>query len=302
MDNDNIIDNNRYLNFFNTYNNKELSKSTQFLNDNLFLEKFQERIKRIQYGSDLRKQMEEDEQKKLLEKKKKEEEDLKDELRIKKDLEELEKRRIEEEKQRQEIISKKNRENNNLLNNGDLKGKRKKKLKKQNPLSKSLTTNQLLIQKQESLENFNIQMLNAIYQLSNDLRWNYTKISNELETLKNNNFHTQMYNVDLGKSIKNLKDALKLKKYYEMFEKYYYYKKHDGDNNYYNNNKKRLYNSSQEESYYDKLDDNNYENNDENENDDNKNFDLILPPIILGHNISYSVPKITPFNDYDYYY
>ena len=71
MDNDNIIDNNRYLNFFNTYNNKELSKSTQFLNDNLFLEKFQERIKRIQYGSDLRKQMEEDEKNYQKRKKKK---------------------------------------------------------------------------------------------------------------------------------------------------------------------------------------------------------------------------------------
>ena len=282
MDNDNIIENNRYLNLFNTYNNKELSKSTQLLNDNLFLEKLQDRMKKIQYGSDLRKQMEEDAQKKLLEKKKKEEEDLKEELRIKKDLEELEKRRIEEDKKRQEVISKKDRENNNLLYNGNLKRKRKKKLNKQTPLTKSLTTNQLLIQKKDSLEKFNYEMLSAIYQISNDFRWNYTKISNELETIKNDNFHANMYNVDLGKSIKDLKDALKLKKYYDTFEKYYYYKKHDEDNN--NYNKKQAlnkYNYNQKESNYDKLDDKNYDNDDENEIDDNKNFDLILPPIIF---------------------
>ena len=305
MNNDNIIDNNRYLNLFNTYNNNELSKSTQILNDHLFLEKLQDRMKKMQYGNDLRKQIEEDEQRKLLEKKKKEEEDLKDELRIKKELEEIEKRRIEEDKKIKEVISKKNKENDNLLYNGNLKGKRNKKLKKETPLSKSYTTNQLLIQKQESLENFNNQMLNAIYQMSNDFRWNYTKISNELETIKNDNFHANMYNVDLGKSIKDLKDALKLKKYYETFEKYYYYKRHDEDNSKYNNEKKILnkYNN-QTESYYDKLNDNAFENENENENenDNNNNFDLILPPIILDHNISYSVPKIIPFNDYDNYY
>ena len=44
-------------------------------------------------------------------------------------------------------------------------------------------------------------MLNAIYQLSNDLRWNYTKISNELETLKNNNFKASFkFLIDFPKS------------------------------------------------------------------------------------------------------
>lgn len=286
--NSNLI-NKRYENLNeNDHNNDFNDKNTLEISyDNWYENKEYEEIKKMKYGEELRKQIEENELRKQLERKKKEEEDLKDELRIKKELEMLEeKRRKEELLLKQKIEEKK-------IEITIPKKEEKKEIVPETNLK--INYDELIKSKQESIEKFNREMIDSLHKMSYEYNKNYDKINNELKRIQSEYYYSNKYNEDLERKIRDINQAIILKDYENNFKKYYYKNINDNDytNNYFKNRNKSYIKKINK--YY-KIDKQPYFER------KNKNYNYELPPIILTHSISYNVPKITPYKNYNWYY
>ena len=284
--NSNLI-NKRYENLNDNNNPNFNDKNTLEISyDNWYENKEYEEIKKMKYGEELRKQIEENELRKQLERKKKEEEDLKDELRIKKELEMLEEKRRKEEL----LLKPKNEEKKIEINIP--KKEEKKEIVPETNLK--INYDELINSKRESIEKFNREIIDSLHKMSYDYNKNYDKINNELKRIQSEYYHSNKYNEDLERKIRNINQALILKDYENNFQKYYYNNINDNDytNNYFKRNKSYIKKINE---YY-KIDKQPYFER------KNKNYNYELPPIILTHNISYNVPKITPYKNYNWYY
>ena len=281
--------NNRYNQNYN-YNN-DPSCSIEISYDNWYQNKYHDEIRKAQYGNDLRRQIEENEMRKRLEKKRKEEEDLKEELRLQKEREILnEKARIEEQKRKEELLARKN-ENERIMNSYSVMSKPRSTKPKNRiiildkPQTYTKSYGQILLEeRQNSLNQFNNDMLNTINKMSNEYNKNISRLNNELNKMKseNNIFHN-----DLGKGINDLNEAFKMKQQQENAQKYYFYKL------YVDKNMKR-----QDLNEYIKIGSVPYF-----ERKDIDYKDYKLPPILLDHNISYNnYNSVRPLKTYGWYF
>ena len=281
--------NNRYS--YNNYSNIDPSCQIEISYDNWYQNKYHDEIRKLQYGDDLRHQIEENRLRKLYEKRKKKEEDLLEELRIQKEREILdEKAKIEEQKRREELLLRKN-ENERIINSYSVMSKPRSTKPKSKiiihinepkPIVKSYAE-QKLSERQESINKFNDEMLNAINKMSNEYNKNINKLNNEINKIRCDNNY---FNDDLGKGIRDLNEALEMKKQLEIKHKNYFYKILIDKNT-----KKKELND-----FY-KVDKVPYF---ERKIKSGKNYNL--PPILLDYKVSSNDNYVRPLKQYGWYF
>ena len=281
--------NNRYSN--NNYSNIDPSCQIEISYDNWYQNKYHDEIRKLQYGDDLRHQIEENRLRKLYEKRKKKEEDLLEELRIQKEREILdEKAKIEEQKRREELLLRKN-ENERIINSYSVMSKPRStkpknkiiiNINEPRPIVKSYAE-QKLSERQESINKFNDEMLNAINKMSSEYNNNINKLNNEINKIRCDNNY---YNDDLGKGIRDLNEALEMKKQLEIKQKNYFYKILIDKNT-----KKKELND-----FY-KVDKVPYF---ERKIKSGKNYNL--PPILLDYKVSSNENYVRPLKQYGWYF
>lgn len=281
--------NNRYSNI--NYSNIDPSCQIEISYDNWYQNKYHDEIRKLQYGDDLRHQIEENRLRKLYEKRKKKEEDLLEELRIQKEREILdEKAKIEEQKRREELLLRKN-ENERIINSYSVMSKPRStkpknkiiiNINEPRPIVKSYAE-QKLSERQESINKFNDEMLNAINKMSSEYNNNINKLNNEINKIRCDNNY---YNDDLGKGIRDLNEALEMKKQLETKQKNYFYKilvdkntKKQELNEFYKVNKVPYF---------------------ERKIKSGKSYNL--PPILLEHYISSNNNYVKPLKQYGWYF
>jgi hypothetical protein len=228
---------------------------------------------------------------KLNEKRKKKEEDLLEELRIQKEREILDqKAKIEEEKRREELLLRKI-ENERIINSYSVMSKPRStkpknkiiiNINEPKPIVKSYAE-QKLSERQESINKFNDEMLNAINKMSNEYKNNINKLNNEINKIRCDNNY---YNNDLGKGIRDLNEALEMKKQLEIKHKNYFYKILIDKNT-----KKKELND-----FY-KVDKVPYF---ERKIKSGKNYNL--PPILLDYKVSSNDNYVRPLKQYGWYF
>ena len=270
--NSNFINNNNNNNFNNysnlRYNNSQANIEISY--DNYFTNNYYKEIEKEKYANDLRQQIEENKLRKEMEKRKKEEEDLKDELRLIKENQQLE---IQQKKENQKIIS--NNKNININNNI-------KTIKNNNNNNKNNNNNNYLNsylqQRANEIKTKDNEIKNLLSSINDTFFHQINRMNFELEKLKEVNLHSNLYKIDLAKSIQDLSNTLHKKNYDQSFKKDSMYKMMI------ETNKRKL--NLQNHLKFDKIP---YYNNN-------------YPYINLSRSISYNVPRTKPLKELGWYY
>ena len=266
--NSNFINNNNNNNFNNysnlRYNNSQANIEISY--DNYFTNNYYKEIEKEKYANDLRQQIEENKLRKEMEKRKKEEEDLKDELRLIKENQQLE---IQQKKENQKIISNNNK-NININNNI--------KTIKNNNNNNNNYLNSYLQQRANEIKTKDNEIKNLLSSINDTFFHQINRMNFELEKLKEVNLHSNLYKIDLAKSIQDLSNTLHKKNYDQSFKKDSMYKMMI------ETNKRKL--NLQNHLKFDKIP---YYNNN-------------YPYINLSRSISYNVPRTKPLKELGWYY
>ena len=272
--NSNFINNNNNNNFNNysnlRYNNSQANIEISY--DNYFTNNYYKEIEKEKYANDLRQQIEENKLRKEMEKRKKEEEDLKDELRLIKENQQLE---IQQKKENQKIIS--NNKNININNNiKTIKNNNNNNNNKNNNNNNYL--NSYLQQRANEIKTKDNEIKNLLSSINDTFFHQINRMNFELEKLKEVNLHSNLYKIDLAKSIQDLSNTLHKKNYDQSFKKDSMYKMMI------ETNKRKL--NLQNHLKFDKIP---YYNNN-------------YPYINLSRSISYNVPRTKPLKELGWYY
>ena len=263
--------NNNFNNYSNLrYNNSQANIEISY--DNYFTNNYYKEIEKEKYANDLRQQIEENKLRKEMEKRKKEEEDLKDELRLIKENQQLE---IQQKKENQKIIS--NNKNININNNiKTIKNNNKNNNNKNNNNNNYL--NSYLQQRANEIKTKDNEIKNLLSSINDTFFHQINRMNFELEKLKEVNLHSNLYKIDLAKSIQDLSNTLHKKNYDQSFKKDSMYKMMI------ETNKRKL--NLQNHLKFDKIP---YYNNN-------------YPYINLSRSISYNVPRTKPLKELGWYY
>ena len=264
----NNFNNNNFNNYSNLrYNNSQANIEISY--DNYFTNNYYKEIEKEKYANDLRKQIEENKLRKEMEKRKKEEEDLKDELRLIKENQQLE---IQQKKENQKIISNNNK-NININNNiKTIKNNNNNNNNNNNYL------NSYLQQRANEIKTKDNEIKNLLSSINDTFFHQINRMNFELEKLKEVNLHSNLYKIDLAKSIQDLSNTLHKKNYDQSFKKDSMYKMMI------ETNKRKL--NLQNHLKFDKIP---YYNNN-------------YPYINLSRSISYNVPRTKPLKELGWYY
>ena len=255
--------NNNYSNL--RYNNSQANIEISY--DNYFTNNYYKEIEKEKYANDLRQQIEENKLRKEMEKRKKEEEDLKDELRLIKENQQLE---IQQKKENQKIIS--NNKNININNNI-------KTIKNNNNNNNNNNyLNSYLQQRANEIKTKDNEIKNLLSSINDTFFHQINRMNFELEKLKEVNLHSNLYKIDLAKSIQDLSNSLHKNNYDQSFKKDSMYKMMI------ETNKRKL--NLQNHLKFDKIP---YYNNN-------------YPYINLSRSISYNVPRTKPLKELGWYY
>jgi len=269
--NSNFINNNNYNNNFNNnysnlrYNNSQANIQISY--DNYFTNNYYKEIEKEKYANDLRQQIEENRLRKEYEKRKKEEEDLKDELRLIKENQQLELQQKKNIENKKNIIS----NNNNIIINNN------KTINKTNNVNNYLQS--YLQQRSNEIKTKDNEIKNLLSSINDTFFHQINRMNFEIEKLKEVNLHSNLYKIDLAKSIQDLSNTLHKKNYEQSFKKDSMYKMMI------ETNKRKL--DLQNQLKFDKIpyyNDNNY------------------PYINLSRSISYNVPRTRPLKELGWYY
>ena len=263
----NNFNNNNFNNYSNLrYNNSQANIEISY--DNYFTNNYYKEIEKEKYANDLRQQIEENKIRKEMEKRKKEEEDLKDELRLIKENQQLE---IQQKKENQKIISNNNK-NININNNI-------KTIKNNNNNNNNNNyLNSYLQQRANEIKTKDNEIKNLLSSINDTFFHQINRMNFELEKLKEVNLHSNLYKIDLAKSIQDLSNTLHKKNYDQSFKKDSMYKMMI------ETNKRKL--NLQNHLKFDKIP---YYNNN-------------YPYINLSRSISYNVPRTKPLKELGWYY
>ena len=263
----NNFNNNNFNNYSNLrYNNSQANIEISY--DNYFTNNYYKEIEKEKYANDLRQQIEENKLRKEIEKRKKEEEDLKDELRLIKENQQLE---IQQKKENQKIIS--NNKNININNNiKTIKNNNNNNNNNNNYL------NSYLQQRANEIKTKDNEIKNLLSSINDTFFHQINRMNFELEKLKEVNLHSNLYKIDLAKSIQDLSNTLHKKNYDQSFKKDSMYKMMI------ETNKRKL--NLQNHLKFDKIP---YYNNN-------------YPYINLSRSISYNVPRTKPLKELGWYY
>ena len=265
----NFINNNNNNNFNNysnlRYNNSQANIEISY--DNYFTNNYYKEIEKEKYANDLRQQIEENKLRKEIEKRKKEEEDLKDELRLIKENQQLELQQKKNIENKKNIIS-----NNNNINDNNIKT-----IKKTNN-NNNVYLQSYLKQRANEIKTKDNEIKNLLSSINDTFFHQINRMNFEIEKLKEVNLHSNLYKIDLAKSIQDLSNTLHKKNYEQSFKKDSMYKMMI------ETNKRKL--DLQNKLKFDKIPyyDNNY------------------PYINLSRSISYNVPKTRPLKELGWYY
>ena len=263
----NFINNNNNNNFNNysnlRYNNSQANIEISY--DNYFTNNYYKEIEKEKYANDLRQQIEENKLRKEIEKRKKEEEDLKDELRLIKENQQLE---LQQKKENKKIIS----NNNNININNNIKT-----IKNNNNNNNYLQS--YLQQRSNEIKTKDNEIKNLLSSINDTFFHQINRMNFELEKLKEVNLHSNLYKIDLAKSIQDLSNTLHKKNYEQSFKKDSIYKMMI------ETNKRKL--NLQNHLKLNKIP---YYNN--------NNY----PYINLSRSISYNVPRTKPLKELGWYY
>ena len=258
--NNNNNNNNNFNNYSNLrYNNSQANIEISY--DNYFTNNYYKEIEKEKYANDLRQQIEENKLRKEIEKRKKEEEDLKDELRLIKENQQLE---LQQKKENKKIIS----NNNNNINNNI-------KIIKNNNNNNYFQS--YLQQRSNEIKTKDNEIKNLLSSINDTFFHQINRMNFELEKLKEVNLHSNLYKIDLAKSIQDLSNTLHKKNYEQSFKKDSIYKMMI------ETNKRKL--NLQNHLKFNKIpyyDNNNYIN--------------------LSRSISYNVPRTKPLKELGWYY
>ena len=267
----NNFNNNNFNNYSNLrYNNSQANIEISY--DNYFTNNYYKEIEKEKYANDLRQQIEENKLRKEMEKRKKEEEDLKDELRLIKENQQLE---IQQKKENQKIIS--NNKNININNNiKTIKNNNNNNNNKNNNNNNYL--NSYLQQRANEIKTKDNEIKNLLSSINDTFFHQINRMNFELEKLKEVNLHSNLYKIDLAKSIQDLSNTLHKKNYDQSFKKDSMYKMMI------ETNKRKL--NLQNHLKFDKIP---YYNNN-------------YPYINLSRSISYNVPRTKPLKELGWYY
>ena len=264
--NNNNNNNNNFNNYSNLrYNNSQANIEISY--DNYFTNNYYKEIEKEKYANDLRQQIEENKLRKEYEKRKKEEEDLKDELRLIKENQQLE---LQQKKENKKIIS--NNNNNNININNNIKT-----IKNNNNNNNYLQS--YLQQRSNEIKTKDNEIKNLLSSINDTFFHQINRMNFELEKLKEVNLHSNLYKIDLAKSIQDLSNTLHKKNYEQSFKKDSIYKMMI------ETNKRKL--NLQNHLKLNKIP---YYNN--------NNY----PYINLSRSISYNVPRTKPLKELGWYY
>ena len=263
----NFINNNNNNNNFNNYSNLRYNNSQANIEisyDNYFTNNYYKEIEKEKYANDLRQQIEENKLRKEIEKRKKEEEDLKDELRLIKENQQLE---LQQKKENNKIIS----NNNNNINNNI------KIIKNNNNNNNNNYFQSFLQQRSNEIKTKDNEIKNLLSSINDTFFHQINRMNFELEKLKEVNLHSNLYKIDLAKSIQDLSNTLHKKNYEQSFKKDSIYKMMIETNKRKLNLQNHL--KLNKIPYY-----------------DNNNY------INLSRSISYNVPRTKPLKELGWYY
>ncbi len=223
----NFVNNKNFNNNFNNNNNNNYSNlrynnsqaNIEISYDNYFTNNYYKEIEKEKYANDLRQQIEENKLRKEMEKRKKEEEDLKDELRLIKENQQLE---IQQKKENQKIIS--NNNNNNINNNiKTIKNNNNNNNNNKNNNNNNYL-NSYLQQRANEIKTKDNEIKNLLSSINDTFFHQINRMNFELEKLKEVNLHSNLYKIDLAKSIQDLSNTLHKKNYDQSFKKDSMYK------------------------------------------------------------------------------
>jgi hypothetical protein len=179
------------------------------------------------YGKDLQDQIREREMRKLEEKRKKQQEELLEEQRLYQERNFLEAKNRDEERRRREEIEKYKLDNERIMNSYMVMSRPKILKKEENVIIDKETEEErrrrLLEQRKKEMQFFNENIKNSLEKIKNDMLNQQNVILKEVNKLRDQNLHSNLYKVDITKSLSNLREELKRKKFQEDIQKDYLY-------------------------------------------------------------------------------
>lgn len=182
---------------------------------------------KLNYGDQLRLQIQERSIAREEERKRKKEEEFLEEIRLKKEQEQIEQRQKLEEMRRKEELEMKKKENERIMNSFVVMTNPKSKVVKETPDVRIEKTKNYLHdlhrQRQREKELFTQMMNSNIEKIKNNVLNQQNEIIRTLNHLRDMNMHGNLYKIDFIKEFKQLKEELKLKKSRENIEKDYLY-------------------------------------------------------------------------------
>lgn len=194
---------------------------------NYFIDEFDKRNMRLNYGEALKQQMKQNEGKRAEEKKRKLLEDQKEEDRIRRERELMEKRVKDDDRKRMNELERFRMENERLMNMNN-KGQIKKEEKKEIPIqnddyNKAQNIYSNIENKRKELTYLNENFHNNLLRLKNNLINQQNEIFKSINDLRNQNIHGNFYKDDLKNELNTLREEIKRKRYQINFQNDYMY-------------------------------------------------------------------------------
>jgi hypothetical protein len=179
------------------------------------------------YGQDLQQQIREREVKKLEEKRRKEQEEILEEQRLNKERNLMEVRSKDEERRRREELEKYKLDNERIMNSYMVMSKPKIQRRSDFPEAVKVTEEELrrqLIEKRKrEIQFYNESIQNSLEKIKNDLISQQNIILKEVNKLRDQNLHSDLYKIDIHNSLSDIREELKRKKIQENIQKDYLY-------------------------------------------------------------------------------
>lgn len=213
-------ENNRYANINNQLAAGKVDLSISY--KNFDIDEDNRRIRKKGYGNELLEQMREKELKREEEKRRKKLEEMMEEERLRKERSLMEEKNREEERKRLEEIEKYKKENERIMNSYVVLSKPKKIIdspKKEEKQNNEELIKQLEEKRKKEIEVFNDSLQNNLQKIRNNLIDQQNILIKELKILKEENLNGNLYKIDLHKSLRDLKEELRKKKFQEDLQK-----------------------------------------------------------------------------------
>jgi hypothetical protein len=179
------------------------------------------------YGKELQDQIRKREIKKLEEKRRKQKEELLEEQRLNKERIFLAAKNQDEERCRREEVEKYKLDNERIMNSYMVMSRPKKPTKEEildiDKETEDKKRRRLLEQRRRELQFFNENIKNTLEKIKNDMLNQQNIILKEVNKLRDQNLHSNLYKIDITKSLSDLREELKRKKLQEEIQKDYLY-------------------------------------------------------------------------------